>query len=232
VTGKTYNYVVKAYKKALESDVIVAQVAGISVTAGKSTAYSAKSNVKSYVYLKVATVKSVANTATGIKIIWNKVAGAKGYYIYRKLGTGGYTLLKKVTSGTTVSYVDTKAVSGKKYTYAVKPYNGSSVGTYKTVKACVRLTQPKLKITNTDTAKKSKYGRANVSWSKVAGAKGYYVYRKLGSGSYKRIATIKSGSTLKYVDKTVLKGKKYTYIIKAYNGSCSSANSAARQWAH
>jgi hypothetical protein len=128
--------------------------------------------------------------------------------------------------------VDTKAVAGKTYTYAVKSYNGSSVGTYKTIKTCVRLTQPVIKVTNTATAKSSKYGQANVSWSKVAGAKGYYVYRKLGSGSYKRIATIKSGATIKYVDKTVLKGKKYTYIIKAYNGSYSSANSVARQWAH
>lgn len=51
-----------------------------------------------------------------------------------------------------------------------------------------------------------------VAWKKVAGATGYYVYR----GS-KKIATIKSGSTITYTDKaTKTNGTKYTYKVVPY----------------
>lgn len=51
-----------------------------------------------------------------------------------------------------------------------------------------------------------------VAWKKVVGATGYYVYR----GS-KKIATIKSGSTITYTDKaTKTNGTKYTYKVVPY----------------
>lgn len=55
----------------------------------------------------------------------------------------------------------------------------------------------------------------NVSWDKVANAKGYLVYRKSGSGSWKKVATINSGSTLSYKNKSVKAGA-YQYAVKAY----------------
>ncbi len=56
-------------------------------------------------------------------------------------------------------------------------------------------------------------------WKKVTNAKGYYVYRKLSGGSFKKIATIKSGTTLTYKDSNITKGKTYVYTVKAYNGN-------------
>jgi hypothetical protein len=58
-----------------------------------------------------------------------------------------------------------------------------------------------------------------VTWKKVTGAKGYYVYRKTSGSSWKRIGTVKSGSIVSYTDKTVVKGKTYIYTVKAYNGT-------------
>jgi len=47
---------------------------------------------------------------------------------------------------------------------------------------------------------------------------GYYIYRKLGSGSYSKIKTISDASTTSYKDKTSLKsGKIYTYKVVAYS---------------
>ena len=58
-----------------------------------------------------------------------------------------------------------------------------------------------------------------VKWSKVTGATGYIVYRKSGSGSWGRIADIKSGSTVNYTDRTAKAGTTYTYTVRAYSGS-------------
>ena len=56
-----------------------------------------------------------------------------------------------------------------------------------------------------------------LTWSKTPGASGYYVYRKTGaSGSWKKIATVKGGSTVKYTDKVK---SAYYYTVKPYRTS-------------
>lgn len=67
----------------------------------------------------------------------------------------------------------------------------------------------------------------SVKWSKVKNAKGYYVYKKT-SGSYKKIATIKSSKTLSYVDKKCKSGTKYTYAVKAYKSGKTSSYSKGK----
>ena len=55
-----------------------------------------------------------------------------------------------------------------------------------------------------------------VSWSKTSGVKGYKVYRAYsGSKLYSCIKTISSKSTVKYTDKTVKPGRKYSYKVSA-----------------
>lgn len=67
-----------------------------------------------------------------------------------------------------------------------------------------------------------------VSWFQTGNAKGYYVYRKVSGGKWKKIKTIKKATTLSYTDKTVKKGKTYTYRIRAYTASgTKSAYSAS-----
>lgn len=62
------------------------------------------------------------------------------------------------------------------------------------------------KITSIKPAKK----KATISWRKVSGATGYYVYRSTSkNGTYKKIATVKRKTT--YIDKKSLKSKKYYY---------------------
>lgn len=59
--------------------------------------------------------------------------------------------------------------------------------------------------------------KATVKWKKVSKASGYYVYRSTSkNGKYKKVATIKKGSTVKYVDKKLKSNKKYYYKVKAY----------------
>lgn len=57
---------------------------------------------------------------------------------------------------------------------------------------------------------------ATIKWNKYKGAKGYIIYRKKGSGDYKKIATVKGGSKTSYSDKKLSPKTKYSYKIKVY----------------
>ena len=60
--------------------------------------------------------------------------------------------------------------------------------------------------------------RLTITWKKSKNAKGYEIYRRIGTtGSYKKIATIKSGNTAKYTNTGLRKGTKYYYRIRAYS---------------
>lgn len=58
--------------------------------------------------------------------------------------------------------------------------------------------------------------RAELRWNKVSGASGYVVYRRMNSGKYKRIKTIKGRNNCRYEDKGLTKAKSCRYKIKAY----------------
>lgn len=61
---------------------------------------------------------------------------------------------------------------------------------------------------------KSVSGGIRIAWKKVKNADHYIIYRKKGSGSFKKVKTV-SRKTKAWTDKDVLQGKKYTYAVKA-----------------
>ncbi len=159
-------------------------------------------------------LKSIENTEYGVLTKWSKVSGADKYYVYRKTGSNGkYT---KIGSTTKTYYTDKTAKSGKKYYYIVKAINeaGSSSSSSSLTKYYLADT-----ILKTPSSKKS---GITLKWSKVTGADGYMVYRKTGSGSYSKIATVKGSTKVTYTDKSAKKGKTYTYKIKAYKSKTYS----------
>jgi fibronectin type 3 domain-containing protein len=61
------------------------------------------------------------------------------------------------------------------------------------------------------------YNKIKVSWYSVPGANGYEVYRSTAStGTYSKIATLTSGSTLTYTNSSVSTGTTYYYKVRAY----------------
>jgi fibronectin type 3 domain-containing protein len=195
VAGTTYYYTVKAYA---------------------DTNLSSFVTNKTIKYLKQPTV-TLANASNGVKVTWSKTTGASGYYVYRKAsGAKSWTLLKKITSGSTVSYTDTAAKAGTTYYYTVKAYSGSTNSSFVTNKTIKRLTQPVVTLSNVTKGVK-------ISWKKITGATGYIVYRKTASGSWSRIKTITSASTLSYTDTIGKNGTTYYYTVKAYSGSINSS---------
>ncbi|MGN1316615.1 MAG: leucine-rich repeat protein [Acutalibacteraceae bacterium] len=87
-------------------------------------------------YLSVASLKSAVSQKAGVKVTWGKVTGAKGYEVYRKTYSNGkwsgWTKIKTVSSGSTVSYTDKSAKKGVTYKYTVRAISDSNKGYYNT----------------------------------------------------------------------------------------------------
>ncbi len=175
--------------------------------------------------LKCETIvlKKVSNTTSGVKIAWGRVKGADAYRVYRKTKGGSWKYLDSTKNG---YFTDTTAKTGTTYYYTVRAKNEAGLSSYNTKGLSIKyVAAPKLSKVQNIT------GGLKVTWSKVSGVDGYYVYRKLyGSDSWTRIATVKGGSTVTYKDTKVSKGKVYVYTVKAYDGSAKSAHNADGIW--
>lgn len=173
------------------------------------------------------TLKSIVNTANGPQVTWNQVPTAKKYNVYRRAaGEKSWTYLKTLGENDT-TYTDSTAKSGKYYAYTVKCSDGKNVSLYnKKGLLTYYLAQPQIK----SMAGVYSTGAANIKWSAVDGAQGYYIYRKGGTLSdydWVCIATIKNGKTTSYIDSKARSADwSYSYTVKAYYGKYLSAHNA------
>ncbi len=194
-SNKTYVYKVKAYDNI------------------DTTPYSTTLKI---LYISVPKLTKIANTSSGVKVMWGKVAGATSYNIYRKVkGASSWTYIANTKS---ISYTDKTAKSGTTYYYTVRAKTSTSVGAYNSTGIGIKcLAMPKLnKVENVG-------GGVKITWTKVTGADGYYVYRKApGETVWKKIATVKGNAKVTYKDTNVASGKTYAYQIKAYSGTRTS----------
>lgn len=175
-----------------------------------------------YKRISKVTTESASNTADGVKISWKPVSNCSGYKVYRKTEDGKYKRIATVKGAKKSYYTDKKAKSGTKYFYKVVAYSGDYVS-YFTEVSRYYIDNPEL-----SSAKSGKKG-VTAKWKTVEGASGYYVYRKTGSGSYKKIATVKGRTKKSYLDKSAKKGKTYTYKVKAYYSKTTSAYSNTKK---
>ena len=163
---------------------------------------------------KVNNVKAASAGYNSIKLSWDKLNNATGYKIYRaEKKDGSYKCIKTISDKDTTTYTDKKLTCGKKYYYKVAPYKSSTVGKKSgAVSAKPSLAKPKSVAATTKGSK-----TINVSWKNVSGASGYEVYRSDSKkGTYKKVTTIKKGSTVSYKNKKLKKGATYYYKVRAY----------------
>lgn len=190
-TGNTYKYIIKIYYK---------------------DGYVYNSESYSVTIIDSPVLKTATNGTKGVNVSWDLVLGAESYVVYRKTGTSSW---KKIGTTTNNSYVDTKVLSGNKYTYTVRASLDSILSGYDKVGvSCYCLTTPAL------SAIGNKNGCVQVKWSEIAGADGYYVYRKTSSkGKWSKIGKTTDTS---YTDKSVKSSNNYCYTVRAYKGSVLS----------
>lgn len=164
------------------------------------------------VHLATPVMKAPALGYGAVTCFWNPVAGAEGYYVYRKVDDKGTWAYIGKTSATL--FRDVNVTNGSKYTYTVKAYYGNSTSSFDyNGKSAKYLVAPTLTVTNNISG-------VYLSWNRVSGADKYYIYRKEGNAtSWTRIAVT---SKTYYTDTTAKSGKVYTYTIRSYSSSVTS----------
>lgn len=194
-TGTTYSYRIKAVASGLESDF------SATATATPTTAVP-------------GSFKAARAGYSSIKLTWSPVSGASGYRIYQyDSKTGTYKAKKYIEGRTSGSFVISGLKTGTKYYFKIRSYRTvDGVKKYSDLSSS-RYAVPSL---STPSIKKLTPGtkKVTVSWNKISGANGYKLYRATSrSGSYKLVKTTSSTS---FTDRSLKKGKKYYYKLKAY----------------
>lgn len=162
--------------------------------------------------LKTPIISKTESVSNGVKLTWNKVAGAAKYRIFIKSGSRW----KKLSDTKSTTWTDKTAKTGKTYTYTVRcisangnrftsSYNKSGV----TVK---NLAIPRI-------SKFAGVGNGTkITWNKVAGADRYRVFVK-ENGKWKTLANTTANY---YINNNLVNNKSYTYTVR-----CLSKNGKA-----
>lgn len=152
-----------------------------------------------------------SNVSDGIKLTWQSVEGATQYNVYGAVKSENLSLIATVNK---CSYTDKNVTFGNRYKYIVCAVNENGEGEKADFSTYVRLNAPELV-----SAKRSEKG-VKIKWNKVSGAKEYRVYKK-NTSTGEWVYKAKTSST-SYTDTKVKNGTKYTYTVKAVNGSSES----------
>lgn len=162
-------------------------------------------------------LSSVKNYASSVKITWNKVSSADGYYVYRKGEKGGWKQIAKVKGGKKVSYTDKKVSCSETYSYTVRAYDGKVKGCFNDGgKKTIFLKNPAgLKVENSEIG-------LLINFNKIEAAKTYEIYRKAADGEWKKLSSLVGAEATSFIDLDVENGEAYAYSVKALNGKYSS----------
>ncbi len=196
--------------KGLKSDELLLTAGKVAWETARKGLHVKKSSGGSF---KLKDKKPALNKANksdlGIQVTWNVLDGSEGYRIMRKTGSGKWKTIGK-TRG--ISFFDSTAKWGHTYTYTVRSIkweDNSAASSYnKTGLRCDYFRKPVLK-----SVKQVSKG-VRFRWEASAGVKWYQIYRKVDSGKWTKL---KKTDKTSFTDKTVKKGKKYTYSVRAMN---------------
>ena len=207
------------------SGVVTAKGPGIATITAKSN--NGKTAVcKITVPFNTSVSVKAVNLDAGIKLTYTNVASESGYKIYRKEGSGKYSLIA-TTGANVTTYVDTKATPGKTYTYVVYPYRGTYLGSGGS-RTILRLSTPVI-----TSVKSVLLKRMTVTWNKSAGSPTAYKITCKTGNSTKSVTVKQCSRTCKnkqysYTMSGLLYGKTYNVTVTAINGSYSSNASVAK----
>lgn len=151
------------------------------------------------------------NTANSIHLTWDYNETATGYIIYRRRASGEF---EYIDSTTETSYTDTRLDSGKNYRYKIMTYADTEEHTSDFGDVAKTSTLPaKVNLNG-----KSGYGKLRLSWKKVSGAAGYYIYLQDGD-DFSLIDTIEDAKTVSMLYENLTIGETYKYNVVAYRNA-------------
>ena len=162
-------------------------------------------------------VDTETRSSTYLTLNWKKVSGASGYRIYKyNTSSKSYEKVTTISKGSTVSYKITGLTAATEYQFKVRAYKKTDTGTLwgsssSAYKDCTKPAQTK----NLKAATKS--SAVTLTWSKVARAGGYQIYRyNSKTKKYEKIATVKGNKTFSYKNTKLKKGSTMKYKVRAY----------------
>lgn len=172
-------------------------------------------------------VSAEALSATGVKLTWDKVSEATGYIVTRD-GSEIY----RTSSNSTLTYKDTGLTTGTRYDYRVYSYktvDGEDIQSEEyaqyidPIDGEIGYTVVPPAPTGLST-KSAGLASITVTWKKVDGADGYYIYRALASTqNFEKWGTVTGVDTLSYTDsQDIATGDTYRYYVTAYVGAVES----------
>jgi hypothetical protein len=145
------------------------------------------------------------------------------YYVYRKVGAGGFRFCGSTNANQT-AFTDTRVALNTTYTYRLRAANDLGLGPLSNEAAATTLGPP---AAPSDLAGQAKTGprRVELNWTDRSSSETkFYVYRKTGSGNYAFRGSVNANVTT-FTDTTVAGGTTYTYHVKAWNEAGFSAAS-------
>ena len=156
------------------------------------------------------------NTYNSLKIQWPKAANAVAYTLYRATSKSGTYSRIATLGASSLSYTNSGLKTGTTYYYKVQArYTGISGSVSNGKMSAIGFSKPILSTAKIKTSSKKK--AVKISWNKVSGASGYQIYRAASKkGKYKKVKTVKKGTTKSWINKKLKSKKKYYYKIKAY----------------
>lgn len=178
------------------------QVRAMYATETNGTAYGAWSSAKSILKMVQPSV-TLSNKSNGMRVEWNKVAGAVKYVVYIKAASAS----SWQSATTTNNYYQMLTVkSGVLYYVQVRPVGSGVYGPFSNPKSLTYIGPANLSLSMQGSDLK-------LGWNSVAGANKYQIAKlKKGDSSFEYI--ISTGTS--YIDKAVTGSKDfYSYQVRA-----------------
>lgn len=184
-----------------------------AVTDGSSMQEPAYSYIYDFTYLSYS--------STSITLSWMSGGNNTGFHVYRKCPyDNDYKLIGTVANRqySQHTFKDSSFVRGIRFTYRIVSYQKDETtgaetewDSFASNTYLYRISPVKI-----SSAKRSGSTKAVLKWKKVAGVKGYEIYRKNSGSKYKRVKRIGSNATVKWTAKKVSRKKATHFKVRAY----------------
>ncbi|MBL9175144.1 MAG: thrombospondin type 3 repeat-containing protein [Verrucomicrobiales bacterium] len=165
-----------------------------------------------------------AASSVRIDLTWTDNSGAleNGFQVWRRLNGGTFARIATTTANAT-TFSDTGVKPEKTYEYQIRALSGTDTSGYSNIKS---VTTPRIPAPSGLLGVAVSYTQVDLTWADNSGSieAGFQIWRKLGTGTFVRIATVAANVTA-YSDPTVVPGKVYEYEVRAYLGAAYSDDS-------
>lgn len=150
------------------------------------------------------------NTSTGIRLDWNHIPSAEGYYLERRQ-SGSWKRIKTIT-GQTLSYIDRSCRNGSCYQYRILAFTGNHTSPVSALQTACRLSPVQIKYARNKTSR-----TLQLKFSKNKKATGYRVeYSRSKTFKRRQSITLTNSGSSRCTLKKLTRNKTWYIRIAAY----------------